>query len=554
MKLLNKYAALLSVSLLALVSCKDEPIVENPSGETIIYSLAIANGGISGAIRCEGTVNEEQKKISFKIPAETDIERIRFEGKLSLGANLDQESYNFLTGLSQTVRIINVDNSQDYTVTIELDAPTLTPYVDRVTITLSSGLDVDAFVSMNDKTIYFKTPNETSVTVKEIVTKPVRTQKTLTALVDGKLAKENPGKLQLDFMGLQDEYTFSFGNIAEIGADFTKGNTYDRSTNTTIYPNYSTADLRHAHFDGNHVLIVSRSGTATATPHLYTLADIAAGSISSPIALNVTGLAGGTYVTNAGRLSQGHIYICNLTTGVTGTPLKVYHWASPTAVPEEIINFNGVTESITGRFGDEMSVDLDESGDGYIFFGEQTPTTGGRICLRFKVTGFTTVSDPVSIPMPGEASYGMFMTYNAVSGKDNEYLLTSTASPIRLINKDMVQTYALTSTSMASAALDARIIVFNSARYLITTSGFSSQAGFRQTLYVYDITKGIDTTDALSNFEASTKTPLFTYNLGGGAATAPSANTGWGVVGDKLYLFASATQGGFAVFEFPAKE
>ena len=104
---------------------------------------------------------------------------------------------------------------------------------------------------------------------------------------------------------------------------------------------------------------------------------------------------GRTYVISSGRLSQGHIYICNLTTGLADTDagkLKLYHYADASSSPELILDFNGIIdESIkaTGRFGDNMSLDLDENGNGYVYFINHT----GAGVLRFTITNFQTVGE-----------------------------------------------------------------------------------------------------------------------------------------------------------------
>ena len=66
--------------------------MENPSGEVFIYRLNVTNGGLTGAETYEGTVDEATKTVAFTIPAESDIEALKFSGKLSLGAKLDKES------------------------------------------------------------------------------------------------------------------------------------------------------------------------------------------------------------------------------------------------------------------------------------------------------------------------------------------------------------------------------------------------------------------------------------------------------------------------------
>ena len=105
------YGLLMIAGLFALNSCSDDSIIENPSGETFIYRLIIANGGLTGTDAIPGTIDEGSRTITFDIPAETDIEAIKFNSKLSLGAHLDQATYDFSGSNTVPVTVINGENS-----------------------------------------------------------------------------------------------------------------------------------------------------------------------------------------------------------------------------------------------------------------------------------------------------------------------------------------------------------------------------------------------------------------------------------------------------------
>jgi Domain of unknown function (DUF4623)/PEP-CTERM motif len=69
--------------------------------------------------------------------------------------------------------------------------------------------------------------------------------------------------------------------------------------------------------------------------------------------LNMTGVSGGTFALNMiGVAADGAIYGANLTTGSTGTPLRVYRWANEGAEPTLI--YSG--DPGAGRFGDSFAV------------------------------------------------------------------------------------------------------------------------------------------------------------------------------------------------------
>jgi hypothetical protein len=560
MRTLKYKIGFIFLSLCVFFSCDEDKVENNPSGETSIYSLRITNGSISGAGRFDGTVNESEKTITFTVPAESDIENVKFDGKLSLGAHIELDSYDFGSNLTQTVRVINVRNQGDYTVTLNLEEPNTEPFIDKITVLLDDGTEVTSTVDMDTKTVYLQVPDETYVTVKNVATKPVRATKTFTELNNNKLNKANPGKILLDFMGLKSEFAISFDKLSVKGADFDNGVVFDYSLNATgndIYPDFKAENTRSADFDGKHVLIVSREGGDN--PTLLTLNSVMTNNTSAAISLNKTGVAGGTYNISAGRLAQGHVYICNLTTEIgsaENNKLKIYHWATPTSVPEKIVDFDRTANGasvVSGRYGDNMSVNLDASGNGYIYLVEHV---SGTQILRFTVSNFTNVSAPTRLNAPVASSY--YGSYNQVDGSDNEYLLTSTRAPLMLVDKDGTELYKLNANAIPLRATDARIIYFNSARYLIFTTGCAATSDEKPTFYIYNLSSGFNTISALSEFEMGDKVPLFKFSLHESStqanSAAYSASSGWGIVDDKLYTFGAAPRAGFSVFEFPENQ
>lgn len=551
----TKYLGLYALLLCTFFACaKDDPIVENPSGETFIYKLNIVNGNISGNEAYEGAVDKEKKTIDFTIAAETDIQAVKFQGKLSLGARLDKEAYDFSENLTQTVQVVNGENTGDYQVNIALKKPEQAPVIQKMTVKLSDGSSTEAFISYVDQTVYMKATQSNEVEITGISCLPKRATYTLTKATDGKVHKDDPGEIVLDFMGLKTSYYLSFANTPVFGADFASGSLYDFSANAAgapIHADFAAENTRSADFDGNKMLVVSRQGGNN--PKILYFDDLKNGDVANEKKLNVTGLSGGTYVISAGRLSHGHIYICNLTTGLADTEggaLKIYHWQDENAAPETIFRFNGTLNGDVvsrGRFGDNLSVCLDENGNGYIFLLDQN----GTQMLRLDVSGFATVSNPYVVNAPASVSY--YASVNRVDGSENEYVLTSARAPIVLMDKDGNVSYKMDIASVPVRGTDARIINFNHERYLVMTSGRAAASDPAQTLYVYDISSGANTVQALTAFEEGDKLPVFSYSLDGTVASAYAANTGWGIVNDKLRLLGAATKAGFVVAEFSKK-
>ena len=555
MKTLKRYLVL--VPLLAALGCSKEEIVENPSGETIIYNLQIVNGDLTGAGKYDGTYDEPSRTFTFTIPAESDIQALKFSGKLSLGASLAPDTYDFSQNSSQDITIVNVDSSATYTATVQLNAPVATPLLDKFKVTTAQGAEVTATVNHAMNTVFLGLPDETEVTVAEVTYSPKRTVGTFTAASAGnKLSAANPGKIQLDFLGLTNEYAISFDNVPTFGAEWGTPNVFDFSDNPAgnAKPGDFSGQLtRSADFDGDNALVVSRQGGNFVK--LFSRADLQANSVANPKTLDMTGVSGGTYVISAGRIVHGHVYVCNLTTGITGTAaglLKIYHWADSDGQPEKVVDFDGTvggTKIVSGRFGDNMSVNLDENGNGYIYLIEHAT---GAPTLRFTVTAWNQVTDPVSVATPFSASY--YACFNAVDGSPDEYLYTGSASPLALVDKDGRELYKMGDDAIPVRVTDAHIFHYNNERYLLVATARKAASDPDTEILIYNISDGANTIMALRNFEsAEDKTPIFRHSLAGKNLAAYPADCAWAVRDDMLYIFGAYCDAGFALAEFEKK-
>lgn len=339
--------------------------------------------------------------------------------------------------------------------------------------------------------------------------------------------------------------------IPVYGADFTKAEIYDNTNNelgNPVYPTFVSLQTRGTGFDGEHVLIVTRNALGS---HLLKVSDLRANNLS-PIPLNLTGVSGGTFPVNVGAQVNGHTYIANLS-GSQASPFKIYHWTNPSAEPEVIANIN--IASIPGagnRHGDNMSANLDENGNGYFYFGDNAVSK----ILRLTVTNYTTISDPIALPNAAGSSF--VMSFNRV-GNTGDYIYTGYDAPIRLANESAVISYALSNTAVPLRGSDARVITFNGERYLIMTTAARSGSD-AVVLYVYDITKGSSTAEALQLFnERADKSPVFQYSLLGPANVAPGTQTGWSIEKDAngkdktLTLYTASADAGFVIIDFPKK-
>ena len=338
--------------------------------------------------------------------------------------------------------------------------------------------------------------------------------------------------------------------VPVFGADFEKGTTYDFTSNplgSPIHDAFTGALTRGSGFDGQKVLVVRREA-----PHLLNVSDLKAGTVNK-IPLNITGVSGGTFAMNMGAQVNGHTYIASLSGGLT-SPLKVYHWTNPSSAPEVIANINVGTITGAGvRHGDNFSAALDDQGNGYFFFGDNAATK----VLRLEVSNYTTVGNPAvfAIPVSGAGSWTSFSRI----GNTGEYIFTGHDAPVALISEGGSPAFTMSRTAIPVRGSDARVLYFNGERYLIVTT--AARTGSEATnLIVYDITKGENVKDALTNLNNQpTISPVFQYSLMGPVNTSPASQTGFYVKKDamgndeSLMLYSAASDAGFVFFEFPKK-
>lgn len=339
--------------------------------------------------------------------------------------------------------------------------------------------------------------------------------------------------------------------IPVFGADWEKVQTYPfcASANTT-YPDYTSNATRGAAFDGEYVLVLSRNGGVK--PHILKVADLKQGKIE-PIMLDLTGVAGGTFPIHSGAVIKGHTYVANLSGGGKWSPLKIYHYETPASVPETILNvtLDGIDGANT-RHGDNASFNLDDKGNGYVYFGSNNAAD----ILRFDIKNWTEVSNPTVLP--SNKSGNSYITVNRILGTD-KYIYGGLYMSPKIVDASMSVLYDLKAGSVAAQSTACQVIEFNAERYLVTLTGGRTE-NVNPTVYVYDITKGGDKLeDGLNSFESKEIQPVYTFVLGGGKNIAPGTNLFYSIEKDaegkdsKLYLFASRCNSGFAILEFPIK-
>lgn len=575
---MKKNVIFFSMALLGVLfaGCKPEP--ETSTVEALIKTISIKNTTYNG------TVDNTTYTVTFDdVAAETNIEAIQFTASLSLGAKLDKETYDFTTGASedgkqlvQTISVINGETVQAYTVIINLLDPASDPILDKLVMKKGSdGTEVTAQVI--DGVLALGMPEETEATFVSISLIPARSTYKFTQMQNDKLTAANPGQLEIEFMGRKTVMDITFKSAPTPGADFAAAVVHDFSVNSGNVPAaFAAENTRGTDFDGKHVLVVARSSDgAAAEPHLYKVEDLLADNANNRINLNTTGIEGGTHIVSSGSLSQGHIYICNLTTQLNkDNPLKVYHYADANAAPE-VWSWDGVlsvtedgdTIGAPARLGDNISVNIDESGNGYAFFCGQEGSA--EKVYRVQITNFNQFSNPTEIILDVPFPYYGYINSTPEAG---QYIFKSHyMAVIRLMDANgvsLMEDIELDATESGlnpRGGLDPQVVVFNRGRYLLFSTPYNNgkRIGAGPGLFIQDITDGVDTKAALIKWsellydEEYLWEPTYHYSLD---PAQPDANTTVGacaaqcnaaVVGDKLVVFTAATKAGFALIELP---
>ena len=574
---MKKNLFFLGIALLSVLFIGCNPPEPETSVEALIKNISIKNTTYAG------TVDNTTYTVTFdNVAAETNVEAIEFTAKLSLGAKLDKTVYDFTKGASedgkqlvQTVKVINATVEQAYTVVINLTDPVSDPQLDELIMKKgSNGEEVKALLF--DGAVAIGMPEEAEAEFGSIKVIPSRATYKFTTMQDNKISAANPGQLIIEFMGRTTTLDVTFAAAPTPGVDITAAVVHDFSVATENAPaEFAAENTRGTDFDGEHVLVVARNDDGSAFPHLYKVSDLLADNAGNKIALNTTGVEGGTHIVSSGSLNHGHIYICNLTTALSkDMPLKVYHYADANAAPEVWawdgvlgVTEEGDTIGAPARLGDNISVNIDQSGNGYAFFCGQEGSA--EKVYRVQINNFNQFSNPTEILLDVPFPYYGYINEVPEAG---QYIFKSHyMAVIRLMDAngqslmEDIELDASESGLNPRGGVDPHVVVFNRGRYLVFSTPYNNgkRIGAGPGLFIQDITDGVDTKAALIKWsellydEEYVWEPTYHYSLD---PTEPDANKTVGAcaaqcnaaeVNGKLVVFTAATKGGFALIEFP---
>lgn len=343
-------------------------------------------------------------------------------------------------------------------------------------------------------------------------------------------------------------------DVPVYGADFNKATVYDYSANPVGNPPYAAFSgqlTRGSGFDGKHVLVISRG---TSGIHLLSVDDLK-NNVVQPIPLKTTAggvnvISGGTYSHNMGAQVNGRTYVVNLSTSQS-EPVRLYYWENPTAEPEVIGNIDLTSVPGAGaRHGDNFSIGLDNNGNGYAFL-----ISGGVQVLRLKIENYKNVTETTAFST--QLAYAQWSFYNRIGTSEN-YLITSHERPIAIGNLRGGVSYTMAAGSLPIHSGDPRVIEFNGERYLlVVTVPRGGAVAVNAVMRVYNITRGANIVDALTDFEQGEKVPVYEFTVSGATNTAPGTQSGYHIIKDaqgkdeKLLIYGATTDAGFTIVEFP---
>lgn len=557
--------------------CKETPNPEDTL-ETFIKSIKIANGGISGGDLINGDIDNTTRVVTFNnVPAETNIAAVKFQGTYSLGAKLESDVIDFTVNNNETdsilkgsLKCVNIGlpgfiKEDVYDVVLNMNAPASAPIIEKIVVKDDKGNEVILkSTNIMDGMLCLGMPESSTATIVSVQIAPVRSTYEFTTAVDGVISASNPGFLKMDFRDLKAEYAITFATAPTPGADFSQAVVHDFSiVSGNVYADLAEEFTRGGDFDGTYVLLANRTA-----PKLLLASDLLNDNTSNPIMLSMNGIEGGTHVVSAGRLCHGHIYLCNLATKVDDIeggagPLKVYHYATPTSEPEVVLTWDGTgvvnsENDYTARLGDNISVDLDENGNGYVWFFKQE---ADNKFYRFNVSGFTNFSNPTEFELPAVCSYYGMM--NRVG--DNQYLFTSSyVAMMWLFDAEATVQREFEWATMGEGddavnvnhGCDPRIIEFNRGRYLMLSNARRFLYWAKEGVHVFDISDGFDIKSALVKLQAAqdaeTLFPIYSYEMPGEViSSACVALCNAAEVDGKLVIWAAAPHAGMCLIEVP---
>lgn len=489
MKLKNFSRVLVAMLILIgmglnFTACSDD---DDPKPEAKITAFSIVNAGQSQDVPVDGVINANA--IVVAVPYETDVTALTFNATVSANAILTPASGTSLDFTEpRNLVVSNGELEQVYSVTVikaDPDAAVLK------SIKVASAFTKEAYQTSLDLitqtiTVTFNTLQADTIVITELEFGPQGAVASTQVDNGVNLALPNQ-KITISYAGEDKEYMF-VTNRTSAGFDPTKTTTLlDKSSLAGLVPSeISTNNSRGADFNGKYVFVASREGGNNIVYY-----DVTA-TVFEAKTLDMTGVAGGSWVISDVKCVGDAIYACNMVMAAADKVFKVYKWTNVDAVP--VVALEWTTTNDKQRLGDALSIVGDPATNGYIF-ASNFPGFGG-LADASEIYGWKATAGAFgdvikwNPTLTKSTKIGQYGRVNAIAGVPNKFLVSG-AESMFIINVDGTVEYEVSGDVIQGRAMDAEVFEYNGGRYLTYTVNreWAAQGAFYE---VINITEGAD--------------------------------------------------------------
>ena len=178
---------------------------------------------------------------------------------------------------------------------------------------------------------------------------------------------------------------------------------WEKSASTLTKPVWEagslTRGISYGFVGGNHLFFVVSRHASLGGKHIIYYNALTGDSLG---VLDTTGIAGGIAVVNDVEVStDGKIFVSNMTTSASASPLIVYRYDSLSAVPVPVISYNTTAE----RLGDKFTVTGSTTDNSIVIWtATSLASAGAGNLLKFTTTDNGASFTPTVIPIAQTAS------------------------------------------------------------------------------------------------------------------------------------------------------
>lgn len=292
---------------------------------------------------------------------------------------------------------------------------------------------------------------------------------------------------------------------------------------------------RGAAFNGRHVFVASRQNGNRI--YYWNIRDTAA----APKELNVTGIAGGTFVISDLAVAGNFIFLSNMVTA--GGTFKVYSWAGLDSIPKVLLEYPASPD----RLGDAITVVGDPAKKALLIASSH----GNK---RFYL--WTIENGTLKSPTPTVNNYDFvtntnFSRITQVPGPENLYLASAPSFGMMLLDSTMKLVDTINAAYFPSWAMHAQIFTYKGIRMLGYVHVRSSPAA--NALYVLNINDKATVREAFASLKTAPFADRLLHSANLGSVSNGNASAGLDISADTLgnvQIMGFSAGNGFLVQQF----